>query len=131
MKAWTPVVLCHALAEQPKTTLNPAVPCNCSLSTLTRPQVDQVELETVVPQPGGSVLVLNGPHRGTKGTLQGIDTKRFQVGGRAGKEGAGREGLEGRPQWLGVVQSACAWNHLHCLEACRPAGHGCTLPRPL
>lgn len=44
-------------------------------------QVDQAELETVVPQPGGSVLVLNGPHRGTKGTLQGIDTKRFQVGG--------------------------------------------------
>lgn len=39
----------------------------------------------MVPQPGGSVLVLNGPYRGTKGTLQSINTKRFQVGqGRAG-----------------------------------------------
>ena len=54
-------------------------------------QVDQQELETVVPQPGGSVLVLNGAYRGTKGTLQSIDTKRFQVGqGRAGWGRAGR-----------------------------------------
>jgi hypothetical protein len=43
-------------------------------------QVDQAELETVVPQPGGTVLVVNGPHRGAKGALVGIDTKRFQVG---------------------------------------------------
>lgn len=42
-------------------------------------QVDQDELETVVPQPGGSVLVLNGPHRGARGTLLSIDTKRFQA----------------------------------------------------
>ncbi|KAL4424472.1 hypothetical protein ABPG77_006781, partial [Micractinium sp. CCAP 211/92] len=41
-------------------------------------QVDQDELETVVPQPGGSVLVLNGPYRGSRGTLLSIDTKRFQ-----------------------------------------------------
>lgn len=50
-------------------------------------QVDQAELETVVPQPGGTVLVLNGPYRGLRGSLQGIDTSRFQVrhsGARAG-----------------------------------------------
>jgi hypothetical protein len=34
----------------------------------------------VVPQPGRTVLVVNGPHRGAKGALVGIDTKRFQVG---------------------------------------------------
>jgi DNA/RNA-binding protein KIN17 len=44
-------------------------------------QVDQAELETVVPQPGGLVLVVNGLHRGARGTLLQIDTKRFQVGG--------------------------------------------------
>ena len=48
---------------------------------LCSPQVDQKELETVVPQPGGSVLVLNGPYRSSRGTLLGIDTKKFQVGG--------------------------------------------------
>lgn len=56
-----------------------------TLSTLTLCgclQVDQAELETVVPQPGGTVLVVNGPHRGPKGALEGIDTKRFQVGGQ-------------------------------------------------
>jgi DNA/RNA-binding protein KIN17 len=58
-------------------------------------QVDQAELETVVPQPGGSVLVLNGPHRGTKGTLQGIDTKRFQA---EVKLRGGRD--DGRVVWL-------------------------------
>jgi hypothetical protein len=41
--------------------------------------VDQKELETVVPQPGGAVLVVNGLYRGAKGSLVGIDTKRFQV----------------------------------------------------
>ncbi|KAL4857126.1 KIN17-like protein [Chlorella vulgaris] len=42
-------------------------------------QVDQKELETVVPQPGGAVLVVNGLYRGAKGSLVGIDTKRFQA----------------------------------------------------
>ena len=41
--------------------------------------MDQAELETVVPQPGGTVLVLNGPHRGARGSLLSIDTKRFQA----------------------------------------------------
>ena len=42
-------------------------------------RVDQAELETVIPQPGGDVLVLNGPHRGARGTLVDIDTGRFQA----------------------------------------------------
>lgn len=33
----------------------------------------------MVPQPGGAVLVLNGAHRGARGTLQAIDTTRFQA----------------------------------------------------
>lgn len=33
----------------------------------------------MVPQPGGAVLVVNGLYRGAKGSLVGIDTKRFQV----------------------------------------------------
>lgn len=42
-------------------------------------QIDQAELETVLPSPGGRVLVVNGPYRGTKGRLLGIDTKKFQA----------------------------------------------------
>lgn len=58
--------------------------------------MDQDELETVVPQPGGSVLVLNGPYRGSRGTLLSIDTKRFQASCK-GKGGlpAGEEGDPG------------------------------------
>lgn len=56
------------------------------------PQVDQEELETVVPQPGGSVLVLNGPHRGARGTLLSIDTKRFQASQQRAMDGPDREG---------------------------------------
>jgi len=42
-------------------------------------RVDQAELETVLPSPGGRVLVVNGIHRGTKGQLMGVDVKRFQA----------------------------------------------------
>lgn len=42
-------------------------------------RIDQAELETVLPSPGGRVLVVNGPYRGTKGKLLGIDTKKFQA----------------------------------------------------
>lgn len=35
-------------------------------------RVDQAELETVVPQPGGSVLVVSGPWQGRRGTLLSI-----------------------------------------------------------
>ncbi len=42
-------------------------------------RVDQAQLETVIPSVGGSVLVVNGPLRGKKGTLLDIDTARFQA----------------------------------------------------
>jgi DNA/RNA-binding protein KIN17 len=42
-------------------------------------RIDQAELETVLPSPGGRVLVVNGPYRGIKGKLLGIDTKKFQA----------------------------------------------------
>ncbi|KAL4540228.1 hypothetical protein Ndes2437B_g01443 [Nannochloris sp. 'desiccata'] len=40
-------------------------------------RVDQAELETVIPQPGGAVLVVSGPMKGCKGTLLAIDEKAF------------------------------------------------------
>ena len=58
-------------------------------------RVDQAELETVVPQPGGAVLVVGGPHRGTRGTLVAIDTTRFQAQVRL-RGGA----ADGREAWL-------------------------------
>lgn len=42
-------------------------------------RIDQAELETVLPSPGGRVLVVNGAYRGTKGRLLGIDAKKFQA----------------------------------------------------
>jgi DNA/RNA-binding protein KIN17 len=48
-------------------------------------RVDQAELETVLPSPGGRVLVVNGNHRGTKGQLIGVDIKRFQAEVELGK----------------------------------------------
>jgi DNA/RNA-binding protein KIN17 len=40
-------------------------------------RVDQEELETVIPQPGGEILVLAGEHRGKHGVLLEIDTKAY------------------------------------------------------
>ena len=40
-------------------------------------QVHQSQLETVIPQPGGAVLLLAGPHRGAAGTLVSIDEAAF------------------------------------------------------
>lgn len=40
-------------------------------------RVDQEELETVIPQPGGQVLVLAGKYRGKHGVLLEIDTKAY------------------------------------------------------
>jgi DNA/RNA-binding protein KIN17 len=42
-------------------------------------RVDQEELETVLPAPGGSVLVVNGQYRGARGVLEGLDVKRYQA----------------------------------------------------
>lgn len=40
-------------------------------------QVDQAELETVLPQEGGTVIVLREPHRGSKAVMQGINTAAY------------------------------------------------------
>lgn len=42
-------------------------------------RVDQAELETVIPQPGGAVLVVGGPHKGARATLLDIDTAGFKA----------------------------------------------------
>jgi DNA/RNA-binding protein KIN17 len=42
-------------------------------------RIDQAELETVLPAPGGRVLVVNGPYRGSKGRLLGINSDKFQA----------------------------------------------------
>lgn len=51
-------------------------------------QIDQAELETVLPQEGGSVVVLRDPHRGSKAVMMGIDTAAYKakVRLRDGKE---------------------------------------------
>ena len=42
-------------------------------------RVDQAELETVIPQPGGTVVLLRGSARGSRATLLRIDTEKFQA----------------------------------------------------
>ena len=42
-------------------------------------QVDQAQLETVLPAPGGTVLVVRGSHEGSSGKLQEIDTENFRA----------------------------------------------------
>ncbi|KAG2451864.1 hypothetical protein HYH02_003640 [Chlamydomonas schloesseri] len=58
-------------------------------------RVDQAHLETVIPAPGGAVLVVNGQHRGCRGTLEAINEAKFQAQVRLG-EGPAR----GREVWL-------------------------------
>jgi transcription antitermination factor NusG len=57
-------------------------------------QVDQAQLETVIPQPGGAVLVVNGAFRGAKASLLEVDTSKFQakVAIRGGE-------FDGRERW--------------------------------
>eukprot|EP00884_Botryococcus_braunii_P011436 jgi/Botrbrau1/20293/Bobra.31_1s0071.1 len=42
-------------------------------------QVDQAQLETVLPSEGGRVLLLKGPHYGKTGEMLGVDTDKFQA----------------------------------------------------
>lgn len=58
-------------------------------------RVDQAELETVIPSPGGAVLVLNGSCRGAQGSLVSIDVAKYQAQVRIG-----RGPQEGREVWL-------------------------------
>ena len=42
-------------------------------------QVDQAELETVIPQPGKSVLVLQGAYKGTVAEMLGTHQDKFMA----------------------------------------------------
>uniref|UniRef100_A0A453E084 Uncharacterized protein n=1 Tax=Aegilops tauschii subsp. strangulata TaxID=200361 RepID=A0A453E084_AEGTS len=42
-------------------------------------RVDQAELETVIPQIGGLVRVVNGAYRGSNARLLSVDTERFSA----------------------------------------------------
>lgn len=42
-------------------------------------RVDQAQLETVLPAPGGTVMVVNGPMLGARGTLININLDKFQA----------------------------------------------------
>lgn len=42
-------------------------------------QVDQAELETVLPQPGGTVKILQGPYNGVLATLLSINEDEFKA----------------------------------------------------
>ena len=41
--------------------------------------MDQAQLETVLPSPGGHVRILKGSHKGACATLLSIDTAKFQA----------------------------------------------------
>lgn len=53
-------------------------------------RVDQEQLETVLPRPGGEVRVVNGPHRGTRGELIEINEKKFKAVVSSSKDDAAR-----------------------------------------
>jgi len=42
-------------------------------------RVDQAQLETVLPAPGGGVRIVRGAHRGASATLLGVDVDRFKA----------------------------------------------------
>ena len=47
------------------------------IETGARVQVDQTELETVLPSVGGAVVVLKGEHRGLTGKMDGLETDKY------------------------------------------------------
>ena len=51
----------------------------CPASCIAQVRVDQAQLETVLPAPGGTVLVVNGPLAGQRGTLANIDVDKFRA----------------------------------------------------
>ena len=57
--------------------------CWSRLVTLTHDvsylQVDQAELETVLPAPGGAVVVVRGARRGARGEMLQIDVDAFRA----------------------------------------------------
>lgn len=57
-------------------------------------QVHYSQLETVLPKPGGTVMVLTGKHRGSLSTLLGIDEKKFQAQVRVRNEARDEVWLE-------------------------------------
>lgn len=42
-------------------------------------RIDQAQLETVLPSPGGAVLVLAGQHARRRAVMLGVDTKGFKA----------------------------------------------------
>lgn len=42
-------------------------------------QVDQAQLETVLPAPGGTVLVVKGPYRGARAEMLEIDVDKYRA----------------------------------------------------
>ena len=67
-------------------------------------KVDQEQLETVIPSPGGRVLLLAPPHRGSVGELLRIDEQRFCASVRLLSGGGGGGGA--------VVVEGVEYEHL-------------------
>lgn len=42
-------------------------------------ELDQDDLETVIPKPGGTVLILRGPHRGSEARVESINVENYDV----------------------------------------------------
>ena len=41
--------------------------------------MDQAQLETVLPAPGGAVRIVNGPNKGMRAIMVAVDTAKFQA----------------------------------------------------
>jgi hypothetical protein len=79
-------------------------------------ELPAAELETVLPKPGGKVLVLAGRHRGARAVLDGIDEAAFKADVRL--LDAPNEGLQVRSQ-LRVCAQACVRARLPGADAPR------------
>src|SRR5690242_2731593 len=60
-----------------------------------RLKIDQDELETVIPQIGGTVKIVNGEYRGEVGTLLAVDQDKFAARVKITSEGEHK----GRETW--------------------------------
>ena len=56
--------------------------------------LDATHVQTVLPRPGGTVVVLRGARAGERGALERVDVDRFVAAVRLERDGAVLEGLE-------------------------------------
>jgi hypothetical protein len=91
------------------------------LSDGTVVRVDQAHLETVIPAPGGAVLVVNGQHRGCR---------CGEGSGAGGGAGVVRQGSGGGWEWRNAASAPAVRSRRPC-GLRRPGGRTALLLRPV